>query len=226
MAPTYLRRRPGSPSNGLLGSALTLLTDRRNALTSTDAESKATLRQKALARRRALGRETRSLLSERLTQEGVRLARLWTPSVVSAFHPIREEPDTLALLEALTEDGFATVLPVVAGRDSHLVFRLWRPGDPTALGRMAIPEPLEAASAVEPDLLFVPLACFDRRGHRIGYGAGYYDRSLARLRRMKRIHAVGVAYGVCEVAAVPYEAHDQSLDAIVTERETIFVRER
>ena len=226
MAPTYLRRRPGSPSNGLLGSALTLLTDRRNALTSTDADSKATLRQKALARRRALGRETRSLLSERLTQEGVRLARLWTPSVVSAFHPIREEPDTLALLKALTEDGFATVLPVVVGRDSDLVFRLWRPGDPTVLGRMAIPEPLEAASAVEPDLLFVPLACFDRRGHRIGYGAGYYDRSLARLRRMKRIHAVGVAYGVCEVAAVPYEAHDQSLDEIVTERETIFVRER
>ena len=72
----------------------------------------------------------------------------------------------------------------------------------------------------------MPLACFDRRGHRIGYGAGYYDRSLERLRAMKRVHAVGVAYGVCEVAAVPYEAHDQSLDAIVTEQETIFVGDR
>ena len=81
-------------------------------------------------------------------------------------------------------------------------------------------------SGVDPDLLFVPLACFDRRGHRIGYGAGYYDRSLAWLRAAKRIHAVGVAYGVCEVAAAPYEAHDQSLDAIVTEHETIFIRER
>ena len=91
---------------------------------------------------------------------------------------------------------------------------------------MAIPEPLETAAAVEPDLLFVPLACFDRRGHRIGYGAGYYDRSLARLRATKTIQAAGVAFGVCEVAAAPYEAHDQSLDAIVTERETIFVRER
>ena len=91
---------------------------------------------------------------------------------------------------------------------------------------MGIPEPLESARAVEPDLLFVPLACFDRRGHRIGYGAGYYDRSLELLRAIKRIHAVGVAYGVCEVAAVPYEAHDQSLDVVVTEHETIFVRER
>ncbi len=91
---------------------------------------------------------------------------------------------------------------------------------------MGIPEPLDVAPAVDPDLLFTPLACFDRRGRRIGYGAGYYDRSLARLRAMKTIHAVGVAYGVCEVAAVPYEAHDQSLDAIVTEQETIFVSER
>ena len=86
---------------------------------------------------------------------------------------------------------------------------------------MSIREPLEDAHVVEPDLLFVPLACFDRRGHRIGYGAGYYDLTLARLRSTKPIHAAGVAHGVCEVAAVPYEGHDQTLDAVVTERETI-----
>ncbi len=180
----------------------------------------------ALARRKALAPETRIRLTERLTWEGLRLARLWSPRVVSAFHPIREEPDILALLDALSEEGHATSLPVVAGRRIDLTFRLWRPGEPTLLGKMGIPQPLESARAVEPDLLFVPLACFDRRGHRIGYGAGYYDRSLARLRATKTIHAVGVAYGVCEVAAVPYEAHDQSLDVIVTEQETIFVRER
>jgi 5-formyltetrahydrofolate cyclo-ligase len=91
---------------------------------------------------------------------------------------------------------------------------------------MSISEPLETAAAVDPDLLFVPLACFDRRGHRIGYGAGYYDRSLAGLRAIKAVHAVGVAYGVCEVASVPYEAHDQILDAIVTERETMLISGR
>ena len=192
----------------------------------TDADSKPLLRQKALARRKALPSETRSRLTERLIQEGLRLARLWTPSVVSAFHPIREEPDALALLGALADDGFVTALPVVVGRGAHLTFRLWRPGDPTALGGMGIPEPIETVPAVDPDLLFVPLACFDRRGHRIGYGAGYYDRSLKRLRAAKKVHAVGVAYEVCEVAAVPYEAHDQRLDAIVTEQETIFAGER
>ncbi len=91
---------------------------------------------------------------------------------------------------------------------------------------MSIPEPLDTAAAVDPDLLFVPLACFDRRGHRIGYGAGYYDLSLARLRGIKPVHAVGVAYGVCEVAAVPYEAHDEILDAVVTDRETLLFKER
>ena len=192
----------------------------------TDADSKPLLRQKALARRKALPPEIRVRLTARLIQEGLRLARLWTPSVVSAFHPIREEPDALALLGALADDGFATALPVVVGRGAHLTFRLWCPGDPTALGGMGIPEPIGTALAVDPDLLFVPLACFDRRGHRIGYGAGYYDRSLERLRAAKKVHAVGVAYEVCEVAAVPYEAHDQRLDAIVTEQETIFAGER
>ncbi len=156
----------------------------------------------------------------------MRLARLWRPRIASAFHPLRDEPDTLPLLTALAAEGFATALPVVIGRGSPLAFRLWRPGDPTRAGAMSIREPLEAAPVVDPDLLFVPLACFDRRGHRIGYGAGFYDRTLARLRAMKPVHAAGVAYGVCEIASVPYETHDQSLDAVVTEQETILFSEQ
>jgi 5-formyltetrahydrofolate cyclo-ligase len=195
-------------------------------LSPTDADPKAALRRQALARRKGLAAGVRERLTERLTQEGLRLARHWAPSVVSAFHPIREEPDALALLAALAQEGYATSLPVVGPRGTHLTFRLWRPGDPAALGPMGIPEPLDTAAVVEPDLLFVPLACFDRMGHRIGYGAGYYDRSLARLRGMKRIHAVGVGYGVSEVGAVPYEGHDQTLDAVVTEQETLVIRER
>jgi 5-formyltetrahydrofolate cyclo-ligase len=192
----------------------------------TDADPKALLRRQALARRKEVAPDAQTRLAERLAKEGVRLARLWRPAVVSAFHPIREEPDTLALLRALATEGCATALPAVVGRGSPLTFRLWRPGEATRPGEMGIPEPLDSAPAAEPDLLFVPLACFDRRGHRIGYGAGYYDRSLERLRSAKRIHAVGVAYGVCEVASAPYEAHDQSLDVVVTEHETIFVSER
>ncbi len=194
-------------------------------MTSTAPDLKAELRRSALARRKALAPEVRAELTVRLVREGLRLAGLWKPVVVSAFHPIREEPDALALLGALADQGFDVALPYVRARETHLDFRLWRPGDPTAFGPMGIPEPLEGAPLVDPDLLFTPLACFDRRGRRIGYGAGFYDRTLLRLRAMKTIRAVGVAYGVCEVAAVPYEAHDQTLDAIVTERETLFVSE-
>jgi 5-formyltetrahydrofolate cyclo-ligase len=173
-----------------------------------------------------LAPRVREGLSRRLAAEGLRFARLWRPEAVSAFHPLRDEPDTLELMRALAAEGFATALPVVVKRGLPLVFRLWRPGDPTRPGAMSIAEPLEAAPAVNPDLLFVPLACFDRRGHRIGYGAGFYDRTLAHLRAIKPVHAVGVAYGVCEVAAAPYEAHDESLDAIVTEQETMLFGDR
>jgi 5-formyltetrahydrofolate cyclo-ligase len=196
--------------------------------TNADPKSdpKTALRREALARRGAVAPGARAAFSRRLAREGLRLARLWRPRAVSAFHPLRDEPDTLALLKALAAEGFATALPVVVGRGSPLVFRSWRPGDPTRSGAMSIAEPLESAPAVEPDLLFVPLACFDRRGHRIGYGAGYYDRTLAGLRAIKPVHAVGVAYGVCEVAAVPYEAHDETLDAIVTDLETMLFNHR
>lgn len=195
-------------------------------MTSTAAPSKAVLRTQALARRRALPPQARDDLTRRLTQEGLRLASHWAPSAISAFYPVRGEPDTLMLFAALVQAGFATALPAVVGRDTHLEFRRWRPGDQAELGPMGIPEPLATAGTVEPDMLFVPLACFDRRGHRIGYGAGFFDRSLERLRAVKRIRAIGVAYGVCEVAAVPYEPHDQLLDAVVTEQETFFTGER
>jgi len=195
-------------------------------LTSSHAEPKAALRRDALARREALDPAVRAALSGRVAQEGLRLARLWRPETVSAFHPLRGEPDTLPLLTTLAREGFATALPAVVGRGSPLIFRLWRPGDPTGAGPMSLREPLEDAPAADPDLVFMPLACFDRRGNRIGYGAGYYDRTLARLRAMKSVHAIGVAYGVSEVATVPYEAHDQSLDGVVTEQETLVFSER
>ena len=184
------------------------------------------MRSEALARRGKIEPAARAAFSRRLADEGLRLARVWRPRSVSVFYPLRDEPDTAPLLSALADEGFATALPVVVGRGLALAFRLWRPGEPTRAGAMSIREPVEDAPVVDPDLLFVPLACFDRRGHRIGYGAGYYDRTLSRLRAMKPVHAIGVAYGICEVAAVPYETHDQTLDAIVTEQETILFSER
>ncbi|MGH6796988.1 MAG: 5-formyltetrahydrofolate cyclo-ligase, partial [Roseiarcus sp.] len=105
-------------------------------MTSTNADPKAALRRDALVRRGRIEPSGRAAFSRRLAEEGLRLARLWRPRIVSAFHPLGDEPDTLLLLTALAEDGFMTALPGVVGRGAPLAFRLWRPGDPTRAGAM------------------------------------------------------------------------------------------
>ena len=114
----------------------------------------------------------------------MRLARLWRPRIVSVFYPLRDEPDTLPLLTALAAaKDSRPPCPRSSAGDRRSFFASGGRATRLARGAMSIREPLEDAPVVDPDLLFVPLACFDRRGHRIGYGAGYYDRTLARLTR-------------------------------------------
>ncbi|WOJ90620.1 5-formyltetrahydrofolate cyclo-ligase [Methylocapsa polymorpha] len=182
---------------------------------------KAALRAQALSRRAEESAENAAALAAHLAKAGVDLALRLRPTIVSAYFPLPNEPSTLPLLEALARHGVQTALPVTGARDSALVFRQWRPGEPTVKGKMAISEPLASAPEVAPDLLFVPLAAFDRTGHRIGYGAGFYDRTLAGLRAAKRICAVGVAYASQALPMVPHETHDQRLDYVLTERELI-----
>jgi 5-formyltetrahydrofolate cyclo-ligase len=186
-------------------------------------EAKAALRAAALARRRVVPAATREAFAASLARQGVALAKRFEAKIVSAYMPIRDEPDTLPLLQALSDAGFATALPVTIERGSPLVFRQWRYGDRTTSGQMNIPEPPPEADAVNPDLLFTPLAAFDRRGHRIGYGAGHYDRSLQWLRSRGSAIAVGVAFSVSETAEAPSGEHDECLDFVLTERELIAI---
>ena len=185
------------------------------------ASRKSVLRHDALRRRGAVEPAVRESFSARLAEQGVAFARRVGAGVVAAFLPIRDEPDTLPLLAALSAHGFRTALPVAAARGAPLVFRRWRAGDPTRTGPMGLREPLADAEILAPDLLFVPLACFDRRGHRIGFGAGFYDRSLAALRAAGRTTAVGVAFSASQVAEIPDEPHDERLDFVLTERELV-----
>jgi 5-formyltetrahydrofolate cyclo-ligase len=188
------------------------------------AADKRHLRLEALARRREVEPHVRAQFSARLARFGLEMAQRLHATSVSAFYPIQDEPDTLALLGALAKHGFRTLLPVTAARGAPLVFRQWRPGDLTQVGAMNIPEPPASAPAFDPDLMFAPLACFDRRGHRIGYGAGHYDRTLERLRAAGSVTVVGAAFACCEIEALPDEAHDQRLDYILTEHELIDCR--
>ncbi|WP_395697878.1 5-formyltetrahydrofolate cyclo-ligase [Methylocella sp.] len=195
-------------------------------MTSADAgpvPSKADLRAQALARRRETQVDADAFAAH-LAQAGAALVEKFRPGVVSAYFSLRDEASTALLLERLAADGARTALPITGRRGTPLVFRLWRPGDPLVEGKMGIAEPAPEAPEVAPDLLFVPLAAFDRAGHRIGYGAGFYDRTLAGLRAVKPIVAVGVAYASQEAAKIPHEDHDEPLDFVLTEKELIACR--
>ena len=139
-------------------------------------------------------------------------------SCVSAFHPYGNEIDTRQLLGKLAGEGWTTCLPVVVAKRQPLIFRRWLPGEPMEIGVLKISVPLVSAPEVEPDVLLVPLLAFEKAGYRLGYGGGFYDATLAKLRAKKPIIAIGVAYAGQEVADVPHEAHDMKLDYVMTEK--------
>jgi 5-formyltetrahydrofolate cyclo-ligase len=142
-------------------------------------------------------------------------------AVVSGYWPIDDEFDDRPLLDHFAKAGHVCALPVVTMKHAPLEFRAWRPGDAMIVGRLDIPEPLPDAQTVEPSMLLVPLLAFDRAGFRLGYGGGFYDRTLARLRATSPIVAIGVAFAAQEVDEVPRGHSDQPLDWVVTERRAV-----
>lgn len=142
---------------------------------------------------------------------------------VSGYWPMGTEIDPRPALEALARHG-PVGLPVVEGPGRPLAFRLWRPGDPLEPGGFGTSVPVSGDSMV-PEVLIVPLLAFDGRGHRLGYGGGFYDRTLAALRARGPVLAAGFAFAVQRVEALPAEPTDEPLDLIVTEARTHIMTE-
>ncbi len=139
-------------------------------------------------------------------------------AVVSVYFPMRDELDTEPLVAALIEEGASVALPVVAKKKAPLVFRAYTPGDDLVPGSYGELIPAETAPEAVPDILVVPLLAFTPEGGRLGYGGGYYDRTLEKLRKTGAPLAVGYAFGAQEVDALPLSPLDQPLDWVVTER--------
>ncbi|MGA7713125.1 MAG: 5-formyltetrahydrofolate cyclo-ligase [Rhizomicrobium sp.] len=139
-------------------------------------------------------------------------------AIVSGYWPMQDEADPRALMAALAVAGHPLALPRLAQRNAPLEFRRWKMGDPLQVASFGMSEPLTSADVLKPSVLLVPVLAFDARGHRLGYGGGYYDRTLQALRAAGKIIAVGVAYAGQEVGELPAQEHDQRLDAIVTEK--------
>jgi 5-formyltetrahydrofolate cyclo-ligase len=184
---------------------------------------KATLRATALAARDALSGERRAAAAQAIARRGLPF-EIVPGAVVAGYSPIRSEIDPVPLMRTLAAPGVQLALPAIMAGDQPLKFRAWSPDDRLQRGRLGILEPSAAAKEVIPDILLVPLAAFDRAGHRIGYGAGHYDRTLEQLRKIKAITAVGIAAAVQEVEAVPALSHDAALDYVLTETQVLDFR--
>ena len=185
--------------------------------------AKAELRATAQACRDALPADERKSAADAIAARKFPLAI--TPSaIVSGFMPLKSEINPLPLMQKLAEAGARLALPAIAGRGKPLIMRAWEFGEPLDRGQWGIREPKADAPEVEPDILLVPLLAFDRAGYRLGYGAGYYDMTIHRLRALKPVTAIGTAFAAQEVPKIPATPRDERLDLVLTEREVIDLR--
>jgi len=181
------------------------------------------LRAAALSRRDALSVEQRVAAAEAVAATPIHL-EISPGTIVAGYSPINSEIDPFPLMRALEKKGAELALPVIVKRDHPLIFRSWSPEEGLVRGSYGIFQPSSDAPDVDPDIVLVPLAAFDKAGHRIGYGRGYYDRTLKPLRAMKKITVIGIAFAVQEIDSVPAASHDEQLDCVLTERELIDLR--
>jgi len=181
-------------------------------------DDKRALRSTMLAKRRGLGDEERRRAADGVLAMWRRERPVKAPAVVSGFWPMAEELDVRPLMIELFEQGCRLALPVVVGKKQPLVFRAWRPGDVLDEGVFGTLHPSSTCEIVEPDALIVPLLAVDEEGWRIGYGGGFYDRTLEGLRARKAITAIGVGFDAQIVPGVPHGPDDQRLDWLLTDR--------
>jgi len=184
---------------------------------------KSRIRREAMARRDALPAAERAAAAAAIAARALPVD-VAPGAIVSGFSPLKSEINPVPLLRRFADAGARLALPVVAGKGRPLTMRAWAFGEPLVAGVWGIREPPPDAPEVFPDILIVPLLAFDRAGHRVGYGAGYYDMTIGRLRGMKPVIAMGIAYAAQEIDQVPATPRDAALDLVLTEREIIDLR--
>ena len=199
--------------------------DNRMSAAISIEQTKADLRRDAAARRDALPAEERKAAAEAIAAREFPLP-VGPGTIVSGFIPFKSEINPLPLMQKLDSAGARLALPRIIGRGHPLSMRAWEFGAPLERGQWGIREPRADAPEADPDILIVPLLCFDRAGYRLGFGAGYYDMTLTALRARKTIAAVGIAFAAQEIEAVPRTERDARLDLVLTEREAIDWRRR
>jgi 5-formyltetrahydrofolate cyclo-ligase len=179
-------------------------------------EAKAALRVAAHKRRAAFHPSLRNEAAKAAAVHFFEAVPIAKGEVVAGYWPIRDEMDIKSVVARLMDAGQPVCLPVVLGDEQPLELRLWEDGAPLYEAGFGTLAPAEEAPRAAPDVIIMPLLGFDKHGTRLGYGGGYYDRTLAGLAKRPRL--IGFAFALQEVDLIPREAHDVPLDAIVTEQ--------
>lgn len=179
-------------------------------------EQKGELRKTMMAQREAIAPEARKAAAKAVAEHGLPAGIMTGPAIVSSYWAIGAELDPGRLERRLKAEGYTICLPAIQGRTEPMKFHTWAKGEPLRERKWGIMEPLPAAPAVDPDIMLVPMLAFDALGWRLGYGGGYYDRTIAALRTRKNVVLVGFAYDEQRVDAVPHLDYDQRLDFVLT----------
>lgn len=177
--------------------------------------AKSALRDAAHKKRAALSPSFRTKAAIAAAEAFVAAVPIKSGQVVSLYWAIRDELNCEPLLIQLMDEGHQVCLPVVLGPDKPLEFRLWEQGQPLVPSGFGTLAPEAGAHVVKPDVMVLPMLGFDGKGNRLGYGAGFYDRTIANIN--KPLILVGYAFGAQEVDVMPAEPHDKPLDMVVTE---------
>ena len=184
--------------------------------TAAIAAEKIAMREVAKLRRAHIPEAIRAAGARAVAAHGLGFAGVPPPAIVSGFFGIGDEIDTGPMFVRLIEDGYRLALPVMNGRDKPLLFRAYRPGDPLVSRVWGIKEPADQAALVNPQIVLSALLAFDAAGWRLGWGGGYFDRSIRQLRQSGPLTTIGLAFDEQRVDAVPHLDYDEPLDWVLT----------
>ena len=187
--------------------------------------TKQKLRKYFLDKRKNISNHYAQKVSNKVTKYFNSIIDNYSISVVAGFYPFRNEINTLPLLKVFISNGYKTCLPVTPLEEKILQFREWTPKKNLIRGKYGILEPNQDCNTIEPDLLLVPLLAYDKFGHRLGYGGGYYDQTLKILiSRKKNITSIGVAFKIQRFKKLPVDTFDIPLDAVIDEDGLLFFK--
>ncbi len=179
--------------------------------------TKQNIRKQYIALRNAISDERRKIAAQKAARNFINNFTLKNEDIIAAYYPIGSELDIRPLIKILRKKNLRLCLPTVVKKDNALIFRHWKEGAKLTKDLYNIPTPDENSEQLEPNIIITPLIAFDKNGNRLGYGKGYYDRTIANMQ--KRALIIGYAYAMQEVENIKYQQHDKGLDYLVSEKE-------